>query len=317
MAGTLLGIGSAVFYTVTHVCLRYIADNTEPAMVCAVRGIVPVVVLMPWFVWRLRNRWPLPSPGLLMLLLAGFTFVQVGGNISIQYAMVGAGLAVAVPVVYGVQLIASAILGRILLRERVPPLSALAIGVTITSVMLLSTGQESHAAAKPSVDPATISYLTGFFAACLTGLAYATMSLIVRATVSRPCSTNSADPSFRMDPLTIVFLNAVVATVIMTPLTFYQIGVEGVMNLEMKPWLGMLGVGVWNLAALFCYSSAVKFIKVVHANVINASQIAGCYLAGILLFSEVINGILLLGVLLTILGILCVGRKPREARADK
>jgi drug/metabolite transporter (DMT)-like permease len=316
LIGTLLGISSAVFYTATHVCLRYVAHDTEPAMTCAIRGMVAAGALLPWFVWRVATKqWPLPSGRVMLLLLAGFAFVQIGGNLSIQYAMAGVGLAVAVPVVYGVQLISSAIIGRIWLRERVPPLSVLAIGITITSVMLLSTGMESHP--KADVPPATISYLVGFLAACLTGLAYATMSLIIRATVSRSDPAESDRRADTVDPLTIVFLNAVVATLIMSPLTVYKIGFDGILQVGAAQWYGMLGVGVWNLFALFSISSAMKYIKVVHANVINASQIAGCYLAGIFLFSEMINGLLLLGVFLTILGVLCVGLKPREKRVDR
>lgn len=308
LAGTLLSIGAAVFYTATHICLRYVASDTEPAMTCAIRGLVAAVALLPWFIWRIRvGRWPLPPLKLMLLLFCGFAFVQLGGNLCIQYAMAGVGLAIAVPVVYGTQLIASALFGRLLLGERVPPLSLVAIGVTTTSVMILSTGMESHAEVPLEVEAEGISYLLGFLAACMTGLAYTAMALIMRATVSP--RSDRVEP---VDPLTIVFMNAVVGVIIMTPLTMGKIGVEGVLNIEPDQLAAMVGVGVCNLAALFCYSSAMKFIKVVHANVINASQIAGCYLSGVILFAETISVKLLLGVVLTIFGVLCVGLKPRR-----
>ena len=308
LAGTLLSIGAAVFYTATHVCLRYVASDTEPAMTCAIRGLVAAVAVLPWFIWRIKvGRWPLPPLRLMLLLICGFAFVQLGGNLCIQYAMAGVGLAIAVPVVYGTQLIASAILGRLLLGERVPALSLLAIGITTTSVMILSTGMESHAEVPVEIGSGGISYLLGFLAACMTGLAYTAMALIMRATVSR--KTEQSNP---IDPLTIVFVNAMVGVIIMTPLTVGKIGIEGILNIEPDQLMAMFGVGLCNLAALFCYSSAMKFIKVVHANVINASQIAGCYLAGVILFSEIISIKLLFGVALTIIGVLFVGVKPRR-----
>ena len=71
--------------------------------------------------------------------------------------------------------------------------------------------------------------------------------------------------------------------------------------------LAMLAAGVANAVALTTISEALQYITVAKAN---ATQIALSALAGLLLFAEPVTLLVLVGLGLTIAGLLSIGRQP-------
>ena len=74
----------------------------------------------------------------------------------------------------------------------------------------------------------------------------------------------------------------------------------------------MAAAGVFNLIGFLALIHGLQRTTVVHANVVNASQVAMAALAGMALFHEPPNPWVLLGVGLTIVGIVWIDR-PAEA----
>ena len=73
-------------------------------------------------------------------VFAAALMVQLGGNVGFQVGLARVGLAVTVPVLFGVLIVLGAILGRIRLGEPIAPRSALAMGLLIVAVVVLSSG---------------------------------------------------------------------------------------------------------------------------------------------------------------------------------
>ena len=77
----------------------------------------------------------------------------------------------------------------------------------------------------------------------------------------------------------------------------------------------MLAAGTFNLVAFLAITKGLQLTTVVHANVLNASQVAMGALAGMILFKESLNSWMVLGICVTIAGVLLIGRAPDEAQA--
>jgi drug/metabolite transporter (DMT)-like permease len=74
--------------------------------------------------------------------------------------------------------------------------------------------------------------------------------------------------------------------------------------------------GLLNTAAFLCLSKGLQRTTIVHANVVNASQIAMATVAGMLLFAEPLGSMLIAGVALTILGVVLIERPGAARRTE-
>ena len=69
--------------------------------------------------------------------------------------------------------------------------------------------------------------------------------------------------------------------------------------------------GLCNVVAFSLITKGIQLTTLVHANLLNASQVALGTLAGVLLFHEPYNGFLVGGIVLTIIGIGLFGKPHR------
>ena len=74
----------------------------------------------------------------------------------------------------------------------------------------------------------------------------------------------------------------------------------------------MIAAGVFNLIAFMALINGLQRTTVVHANAVNASQVAMAAVAGVLLFAEPPTAWVLSGVCLTVFGIVWIDR-PKDA----
>ena len=120
MLGTICCAIAALGYTGAHICLRKLAIECDPAWVTCVKAAVSMVVIGPWILyrWGVGRSMALSRRALISLILAGL-LGQFCGNLSIQFALRIVGLAVTVPIVFGTLLVSSALMGRIVLSERI------------------------------------------------------------------------------------------------------------------------------------------------------------------------------------------------------
>jgi drug/metabolite transporter (DMT)-like permease len=194
-------------------------------------------------------------------------------------------------------------LGRVWLGEAITPRSAAAMVVLISSIAFLSVGAGDAAvamttAAVPSAIAATV------FGACVAGMAYGVGNVVMRRAMTRDV------------PLVVVLLIMSSSGVLGLGLTaLLRLGPERLLATSPRDVQIMLAAGTSNALAFFCLAAALKFVSVVHANLVNASQIAMSAAAGVLMFSEPLTVWTGLGCGLTVLGLLLMdprGKRPED-----
>ena len=309
VAGTACCVVSAFGYTASNVCMRYLSKlGADPMWVTCNKELVTVVVVGPWLVWRAFRRLPVLPPWrtIGLLALVGLA-VQLAGNLSVQWAFGKIGLAVAVSAVMGVMLCASAVMGRIMLGERISSRSAAAIGILLGSLALLAVG--APAAAKSILDatgtvPGLLVVALGVAAACLAGAMYALLTIVIRHTATRAVPVT-----------TIVFIVTAMGVLSLGPLSAWRLGPQQLLNTPPAQIAWMLAAGTCNLIAFLAIAKGLELTTVVHANVLNASQVAMGAVAGMAFFGESRNPWLIFGVGLAIVGIILIDR-PTDADRD-
>jgi len=256
------------------------------------KELVTVAVVGPWLLWRAFRRLPLLSSrrGLAAVILVGLA-VQLGANVPVQWAFEKVGLAIVVPVIFGVMLTASAILGFFLLQERLTRRSTLAVGLLVGSVALL--GVAAKAAGK-STDVSSFRLLAlGVGAACLAGAIYACLTITIRRVVTRA-----------MPPSLIVFTTTFMAVLSLGPLCISRLGTEQLLSTTAPQLAWMYAAGILNLIAFLAITKGLQLTTVVHVNVLNASQVAMAAVAGLVWFGEPVTAWLMAGVSATIVGVI-------------
>ena len=306
--GTACCLVSALGYTAANVCLRRLAVDCDGVWVLCMKASVSVAVVGPWLIGRaVAGRADTPALGTIGGLVALGLIGQFGGNLSLQYVFGTIGLATAVPLVFGSILIASAVLSRIVLSERVSRRSLGALGLLIGSVVILGMGAGAGAR---SLDTGSLDtgigpfwVLRGVGMAGFAGICYATLSVGIRRVVA----TNAA---VKVPTAWVVFVTTATGLVTMGLLSVRRLGISEILDTRPDDLGFMLAAGVFNLVAYLALAKGLQLVSVVRVNVLNASQVAMCAVAGILLFAEPPTGLLLLGIGLTIVGITVMDR-PR------
>jgi len=294
--GTACCLLSALCYTAANICLRQLAAiQIDPAWVICIKETVSVVVVGPWLLWRVARgeRFHFPWTALVVLALAGLA-VQLAGNLSIQWAFGVVGLAISMPLVFGVNLAASGLIGRAFFREMLSPRSIAAIILVILSIALLSVGAASKNTWSESLPAAsgTLVVLLGIGAACLGGAMFATLGAAIRyaGQAKVPVAVN-------------VVLVTGVGVIVMGAISVARLGFEGMRSTAPDALAWMFAAGVFNLLGFALIIKGLHLTTLVHANVLNASQVALGAIAGFLLFQESPNPLLQAGIALTIAGI--------------
>jgi len=297
---------SALCYAATNICLRQLAAiEVDPAWVICIKETVAVTVVGPWLLWQLRCgvRFSFPLRALGVLVLAGLA-VQLAGNLSIQWAFGVVGLAISMPVSFAVMLTASAVIGVVLFHESLPIRSILAVVMVIASVALLSVGAAGpHGSSEtPTAASGMHIVLLGIGAACLAGTMFASLGASIRY---------AAKAHVPVAVTVVVVTGTGVAS--LGAASLVRLGPAGMLSTSPDALAWMFAAGVFNLIAFALITKGLQLTTLVHANVLNASQVALGATAGIFLFREPHNVWLLGGILLTIVGITLYGH-PRQKK---
>jgi len=303
VVGTAYCILSAIAYTATNICLRALAGHASQVQVICVKEFVTVAVVGPWLVYQGRRGlrvWPKPS-SLVPLVLVGLA-TQLVANLGLLWAMGIVGLAVSIPAALGISLAGSAVLGRVVLGERVSARSWMAVTLLIASIVLLKIGAD-QGGRLAAAEPAQVALAVG--AACLAGVTFAALSVTIRYSVTSQVS-----------PYAVVFIVTGMGVISLAPLSLWQLGVEGWGQTPPGDLTIMLLAGALNLIAFLAISKGLQLTTIVHANVLNASQVAMAAVAGLLLFAEQPSVQLVLGICLTIVGMMLIDRPAGEPAAE-
>ncbi|MDY0169273.1 MAG: DMT family transporter [Thermoguttaceae bacterium] len=298
VAGTACCVVSALGYTGANICLRQLAgEEVSRVMTICVKELVAVAVVGPWLIcrWMAGDRF-LPSGATLALLVAVGLAVQLIGNLGQQFAFGVVGLAVAVPVIYCLLLTSAALLGRVVLGERIALRTGIALVLLLVSIVLLAIGVTQGTAPKAGVSGWLAATAMGM--ACTAGLTYALLTVTIRSTVTRGVSQ-----------MVVVFIITGVGAASLGLLSLRGNGLDAWRALPGEHLVWMLAAGTLNLVAFMALTKGLHLTSVVNVNLLNASQVAMAAIAGIVLFREQVTAWLLIGVAMTVVGMVLIDRR--------
>ncbi len=296
---------AALAYTAVNICMRRLtALRCDTALAVFSREFVTTVLVGIWLLGQaLRGRSTLPRGRTLgQLLLVGF-FVQLIGNTCLQWAMGIVGLAVSIPAFYGTVITTGALLGQVWLGERVSPRSIAAIMLLMIALVLLGLGAETTGksiAPQDALPPTTSVLILAVAGAGLAGVISGLLTITIRHSVIQATL-----------PMAIAFLVPMTGAITLGPVSLYRLGLPALWNTPGEQIALMVAAGTFNLLGFLAIIHGLQRTTVLYANAVNASQVAMAAVAGMMLFHEPPNPWLLLGVFLTIGGILGFDR-PTE-----
>jgi drug/metabolite transporter (DMT)-like permease len=306
LSGTALCVIAALTYTVANICLRRLSElGCDPVWTICVKESIAVFVVGPWLLWQaLQGRKTLPDRFTLLLLIAVGLLTELFGNLSWQWAVGVVGIAVTVPASFGLSITGGAILGWLFLKERVSWQSAVAIAVIWVALGFLGAGANSVNATPETASgglAGPMQAILGIAAASLSGVVFAILG------IASCYSVRHSTP-----PVIVGFWIMLMGLVSLGPLSVYRLGVPQLLATTPEQMVLMFVAGIFNLIGFTALFTGMQRTTVVQANVTNASQVAFAAVAGMLLFHELPNIWLVLGIILTIIGILGGGQLSQE-----
>jgi drug/metabolite transporter, DME family len=293
--GTVYCMLSAVAYTAFYSFQRRVSESQDPLWINCIQATVAAAFLGVYLGWlRLQGRRVLPAWRDIVALAILGTVGQVGGILTI-WAMAIVGVGITLVLQMGIMLGASAVLGLVVLRERVSGQQIAAIALITLSVVCFSLGAQTGNSLRPQAG-GTGRIMLGIAGAVLSGLAFAVLSVGIRKIVTGTASAGAT-----------VFLLNLMGPLAIGPVCVHQLGLDGLMATPWHDLKWMLAAGPANLAALLLVTKSYQLITVVRVNVIN-NGLTGALtaVAGIWLFSEPRNIQVLLGMVLSLVGILLI-----------
>ena len=304
MLGAIYGLTSSLAYTAANTCLRAVS-HCDPIWVSCVKAIPTVLLVSPWLLVRAHKGERILPPWRVLgaILLAG-VFGQLVGNVAFQWSLGIVGLALEVPLSLGAMIVTGPILGRLVLGERITVWAAISIIVLIVAVCVLSLGARGpvdvSSAGAETNGPLLLA--AGIAAACLAGFAYAVLGVVIRYGVTGQASLSTT--------LVAVGLVGVVG---LGSLSWARLGPAEMWRTSSADLGMMLLAGVCNAAAFLALTKALQLAPIVYVNAMNATQAAMAFLAGALLFWEPITAPMVVGLVLTIVGLVLMRGRKRPA----
>lgn len=284
-----------------NICMRQLTLlQCDPCWAIFGRESVTAILVGGWLAYQvLRGRAALPSGRALILLLLVALLVEAVGNVCNQWALGIVGLAVTIPTIFGTMITSGAIIGRFWLGESVSLRSVAAIGVLLLALVLLGLAAKAATDAAGSRATTASVLVMAVVVAGLAGTIFALLTATIRHAVTGTVA-----------PGVVAFLVPLMGVVSLGPISVARLGLPVLTHTSAEQFLVMAAAGVFNLIGFLAIIFGLQRTTVVYANVVNASQVAMAALAGVLLFHEAPNLWLVLGVGLTILGIVGIDRPP-------
>lgn len=295
---------SAVGYTAANLALRDLSGRQSGAgWDVWVSGMKAVPTFLTALILVMRRRSTAesihPSGKLLAGLIVAAFAMQFGGNLAFQTALRHIGLAVSVPLVFAFIITTGAIFGRMFLGDRVTPRTLLSIAIMMIAIILLSWAASLAAGDSTTTEEATtrVAWL-GIMVAVISGTSYGVNSVIIR---------RMGQKSIAMESVLLVFSGVGVLTLICPG--WQMMGSSRIAAITAHEWHMMFWAGTFNAFAFFSLTYALKLANITLVNVVNASQNAMCAVAAVIVFSEPVTLPLVVGVLLSMIGLAALDRK--------
>ncbi len=228
----------------------------------------------------------------LVVVVVASIMAQVGGNVAFQWSLGVVGLALAVPFTLATLLIGSTVLAHWLLKEHVTRQTLLALTVVTAAVCVLSLGAP---AASKSIQATTEQsrVALGILVVSVAGFFYSVLGAAIRW--SRAQGTPMPG---------ILFASGMVGVLLLGSISLVSPGWEAIRQTTPRDMNQMVLAGVFNAIAFAALVTAMHVSGLVYVNTLNASQTAMASVAGVMFFGEALTWPLVLGVLLTGVGLM-------------
>lgn len=307
--GLILGVLSAIGYSTANLALRGLSSSHDDfgwAVWVSALKAVPTVVLALVLLFRRRfvlKQVCFPVKKIIPALALAGLVMQFGGNLGFQLSLGHIGLAITVPLVFAFIIGSGALLGRTFLGDQLTPRTVLSMGFMTVSIVLLSyaatiavTAEESSL--EVAKVAATKVVWLGIAMAVVSGLAYGINGVVIRRVAQRSLPVESMMLIYSSSGM--VWLGLLGAALL---------GTERLQQISSHEWQMMLFAGTFNAMAFFSIIHALKVMNISQVNVINASQNAMCAVGAVLLFAEPVSTPLVLGIALSMAGLIVLDRK--------
>lgn len=296
--GTWLAILAAMGYTASILALRKLAENHDADWAVWISCIkaVPSTLLAAAIVGfrTLQGERVLPAARTCAILFASGLFMQFAGNVGFQCSLFLGGMALSVALSSTTMILSSAVLGWMVLRERVSARSVVAIAVLIASIAVLSGGARD-ASLSSGRDFSWLIITATVLTASSAGLGWGLSGVAIRWAVTNGTTI--------MATVLILSLSGVVGLGLTC---LIRMGPEALLATPSSDLQLMLVAGVFNAIAFILVGKAFSLISVVRVNLIQASQIAMAAVFGVLFFLEPLTVWLVVGCIMTILGVVLI-----------
>ncbi len=296
----LLGLFAAVAYSVANLALRGLSKTDSGAgwdMWVAGNKALPtfVIAVVLIAIRRFQKQPTFASWNIVWPILVAALFNQLGGNFAFQMSLKSIGLAISVPICFSSIICSGAIVGRFVLNDRVTIRTAISMGLMIASIVFLSKAAASRSSAE-AVEAQSVT--EGVLLSVFSGLCYGITGVYIRKAVRS-----------QMPVCATLFLFSAAGFLVLCPLSLTLLPWSAVTAMTGEEWVVMSIAGWFNAIGFYAITHAMRKLTISRANVINASQNAFCAVGAVLVFQEQLNPIALVGIALTITGLLSLDRR--------
>jgi drug/metabolite transporter (DMT)-like permease len=324
-----LGLVAAATYSVANLALRGLSRSDGAVgwdmWIAGLKAFPTFAVAMTllslrW--WRgesLFAAWHVVQPVAIAAL-----FNQLGGNFAFQMSLGTIGLAISVPICFASIICSGAVVGRTVLGDPVSVRTAVSMGLMVFSIVFLSAAARSRDLTESVAPPVVANasqvlpagpvdseavaidvpaaarrrVVAGVALSILSGLCYGVTGVFIRKAVRSDLPVAAT-----------LFLFSAAGFLVLTPLSLLLLPSGAISGMTRGEWLTAATAGIFNAIGFFAITHAMRSLTISRANVINASQNAMCAIGAVLVFGESISAPGLLGIGLTIAGLLVLDRR--------
>lgn len=317
ITAVLLGLTAAATYSIANMALRDLAQPESgigwDMWVSGTKAIPTFLVAVAFILYRrLQSLGSFAEWSFVRPIAIAAIFNQIGGNFAFQLSLKYIGLAVSVPICFASIICSGAVAGRIVIGDRVTLRTAASIAVMMTAIIFLSSGARARttnddagevASADAELADSVLSVLPGVTAAVISGLSYGVSGVYIRYAVRS-----------KMPIAGTLFLFSGAGFLTLCPASLTQLSTTEILQISWPEWQTIIVAGTFNALGFFSITTAMKHLNISRANVINASQNAMCAAGAVLVFGEPVSTAALVGIVLTIGGLLLLGIPVRGIR---
>jgi len=342
--GTIFAFLSTFLYGVANVAIRYLTDaemgggKVEHSCILFYKETIGLAILLPWLLFRWgQGRFQYCSKRLILyIILAGIICQLIGAQLQVLgYDVIG--LVIAVPIIQASVLLGVALLGYFIFGDLLSRRRKIAIAILIVAVTILSIGKEltNTEEVQAGSEIGAGIFLLVAVGAVIAGLAFAIYVVMVRYVIRQHWQDeNSAWLSFSLHhwvghdhvkkpgerhyaPFPVTLLMAIVlavGAVIFGLVLYSKQGTAGFYSVPSVAWYVILILGTCNVAGFFFQIQSLRMTSAVQASLIAVSQMLLLSLIGWWFFGEIVTWIVMVGLGLTVCGILMAARPENPNR---